>query len=88
VAIDQYCRNHLLFAKDLCMLPHLGTLANASQLRIEGQHYSPAQLAIVTKIYRNEIDKLAADPANYLFNPELLSVLSTATGHELGRGCQ
>lgn len=88
VAIDQYCRNHLLFAKDLCMLPHLGTLANASQLRIEGQHYSPAQVAIVTNIYRTEIDKLAIDPANYTFDPALLNVLIAATGRELGRGCQ
>lgn len=67
IAIDQYGRNHLLFAKDLCLFAFLPELfANGiTRFRIEGQHYSPAHIAAVTAYYRQELDKLAANPAGY-----------------------
>ncbi|EGO61818.1 peptidase U32 family protein [Acetonema longum] len=67
IAIDQYGRNHLLFAKDLCLFAFLPELfANGiTRFRIEGQHYSPTHIAAVTAYYRQELDKLAANPAGY-----------------------
>lgn len=64
VRTDQYCRNHLFFARDLCLLGGLAPLAAAgvARLRVEGQHYDPAHLGQVVAAYRREIDE--GDPGD------------------------
>ncbi len=65
VKIDQYCRNHILFAHDLCLAGRLAPLAGAGvgAFRIEGQHYGPAHVGEVVAAYRREIDRAAAPEA-------------------------
>jgi putative protease len=61
VKIDQFCRNHILFARDLCLAGRLAPLAAAGvrALRIEGQHYGPAHVGAVVAAYRRELDGAA-----------------------------
>ncbi|MDT8900587.1 peptidase U32 family protein [Anaeroselena agilis] len=62
VKIDQYCRNHILFGRDLCLAGRLAPLAAAGigAFRIEGQHYSPGHVGEVVAAYRRELDGTAA----------------------------
>lgn len=87
IKIDQYCRNHILFAKDLCLLPHLPALlaAGISQFRIEGQHYTPELAARITAIYRHELDKLATGN-NDAFDKTLIDRLAADSPRKLGVG--
>lgn len=87
IKIDQYCRNHILFAKDLCLLPHLQALMSAgiSHYRIEGQDYSPELVGLITATYREELDKLAANE-QYTFDKTLVEKLAAASPRELGIG--
>ncbi len=57
---DQYCRNHLFMAKDLCMIAHLDSLRhrNIRRLRIEGTLYEPAYLQRLVALYAEAIDNL------------------------------
>ncbi|MPM89377.1 hypothetical protein SDC9_136486 [bioreactor metagenome] len=86
IMIDQYCRSHILFAKDLCLLPYLGALAGIAQSRIEGQHYTPEQLAIITRTYREELDKLAANQNQYQFDQKQLKKITAISPREVGIG--
>ena len=49
---------HPLSPKDLCMIDHIGELADAgvASLKIEGRMKSPEYVAIVTSIYRKYLD--------------------------------
>ncbi len=87
LAIDQYCRNHILFAKDLCLLPHLPALLNAgiNHYRIEGQLYTPELVGKVTALYRAELDKLATSN-NYVFDKTCLDKLAEVSPRPLGIG--
>ncbi len=62
---DQYCRNHLFMAKDLCMIDHLQRLQhqNIYQLRIEGALYETDYLHQLVKIYKQAIDQLGVTSA-------------------------
>ncbi len=59
---DQYCRNHLFMAKDLCMIDHLERLqhSNINQLRIEGALYETDYLQKLVQFYKQAIDQLSA----------------------------
>ncbi|WP_425061226.1 hypothetical protein SCACP_20120 [Sporomusa carbonis] len=59
VATDQFCRMHILNAKELSMLPHVPRLMRAglSRLRIEAKYSSPQEVARITKLYRQLIDQ-------------------------------
>ena len=85
--IDQYCRNHILFAKDLCLLPHLPALMSAgiNHYRIEGQHYPPELVGLITALYRTELDKLAAG-GNYTFDKTCIDKLTASSPRALGIG--
>ncbi|RRJ67544.1 U32 family peptidase [Paenibacillus oralis] len=52
---DVYGRNHLMLAKELCLLPVVKelTAAGASVLRIEGATYRPEELERIVKAYKN-----------------------------------
>lgn len=81
IAIDQYGRNHILFAKDLCLLPHIEALSFIGRYRIEGQHYSPELVGLLTQCYRQQIEtpSLALEKA-------LWEKLTLTSPRELGIG--
>lgn len=60
IRIDQYGRNHLYFAKDLCLYPYLAKFNGLASYRIEAQDYTPEFTGRVTKLYREALDALAA----------------------------
>ena len=85
IKIDQYCRNHLLLAKDLCLLPYLQFLTGISRYRIEGQHYTASQVGLITEFYRQELDKCTAQQG-YCFDSALLDKIAAIGPRELGIG--
>lgn len=87
VVIDQYCRNHILFANDLCLLAHLAALyrGGINYYRIEGQHYSPELVGRLTAAYRRELDRLAAKPGEEL-DRSLLDDIAANSPRPLGIG--
>lgn len=58
IRVDQFDRNHIYFAKDLCFYPYLAKFNGIASYRIEAQDYSPEFTGTVTKIYRTALDKL------------------------------
>lgn len=58
IRVDQFGRNHIYFAKDLCFYPYLAKFNGIASYRIEAQDYSPEFTGTVTKIYRTALDKL------------------------------
>ncbi len=60
IRIDQYGRNHLYFAKDLCLYPYLAKFNGLASYRIEAQDYTPELTGRVTKLYREALDALVA----------------------------
>ena len=60
IRIDQYGRNHLYFAKDLCLYPYLAKFNGLASYRIEAQDYTPELTGRVTKLSREALDALAA----------------------------
>ena len=60
IRIDQYGRNHLYFAKDLCLYPYLAKFNGLASYRIEAQDYTPELTGRVTKLYREALAALAA----------------------------
>ena len=87
VKIDQYCRNQVLLANDLCLLPHLAGLyaGGVSHYRIEGQHYTPSLVGQLTAAYRRELDRLAGQSGEN-FDPALLTAIAASSPRELGIG--
>lgn len=86
IMIDQYCRSHILFAKDLCLLPYLKSLPGIAQFRIEGQHYTPEQLTIIIRVYRQELDKIVKNQESYVFDDDQLKKIAAISPRELGIG--
>lgn len=58
IRVDQYGRNHIYFAKDLCYYPYLDKLNGVASYRIEAQDYMPELAAEVTAAYRKALDAL------------------------------
>lgn len=58
--IDQYGREHLYFAHDLCLLPYLEKFQGLASLRIEAQDYGAELTAKIVRAYREAIDQLTA----------------------------
>ncbi len=63
IRIDQYGRNHIYFAKDLCLYPYLDKFNGFASYRIEAQDYEPALVFAVTALYRDRLDRLSRDDA-------------------------
>ncbi|MEN6414456.1 MAG: DUF3656 domain-containing protein [Veillonellales bacterium] len=59
VAADQYCRMHILNAKELSMLPHVVKFSQLGiqRIRIEGKKSDTAHLAKITQLYRELLDQ-------------------------------
>jgi putative protease len=82
VVTDQFCRMHILNAKELSMLPHVNTLnkIGVNRLRIEGKYTSKESLYKITKLYRELLDLGENHPL--LQNGDFSSV----EGREITRG--
>lgn len=59
IRIDQFGREHIYFAKDLCLYPYLAKFNGIASYRIEAQDYTPEFTGKVTKIYREALSALA-----------------------------
>ena len=68
--VDQDCRNHIYLANELALLPYLFSFYGAgfAGLRLEIPLYKTDEVKTVTRLYRQEIDHLWDDPANYTFS--------------------
>jgi len=86
IMVDQYDRSHLLFTKDLCLLPHLTALNTVHNYRIEGQYYTPELVGLITNIYRQELDKISTQQSQYQFDTSQLDKLVAASPRKLGLG--
>lgn len=80
IVADQYCRNHLLAAKDLALLPVLDSFLalNAASLRIEAQFYSPDLTGRVTAAYRRALDRWRAGERAAPARPEWESLIAAS----------
>ena len=58
IEVDQYCRNHIFFASDLCVLPYINSFikTDINSFRIEAQYYNDDLIATIVKLYRKQID--------------------------------
>ena len=54
--MDQYGRDHIYFAKDLCLYQYIKDIEGAASYRIEAQDYSPELTGKLTKLYRQVLD--------------------------------
>lgn len=57
--MDQFGRNHILFAKDLCYYPYLDKLNGVASYRIEAKDYTPEWTGALTAMYRQALDRLS-----------------------------
>ncbi len=59
VVTDQYCRMHVLNAKELSMIPHVARFAEigVDRLRIEAKYMDAAAVTKITQLYRGLIDQ-------------------------------
>lgn len=59
VATDQFCRMHILNAKELSMLPHVPKFScmGIERIRIEGKKSAPEYLGRITRLYREILDQ-------------------------------
>ncbi len=64
IEVDQYCKNNILFASDLCTLPYLSSFmeSDIDCLRIEAQYYEDDFVGTLVKFYRKQMDMYASDP--------------------------
>jgi len=58
IEIDQYCRNHLLLARDICVLPYLHSFirTGVKVFRIEAQYYTEECVKVLVSMYRKYLD--------------------------------
>jgi len=76
IMTDQYCRNHIMTARDVALLPHLPVFLrmHPASLRIDGTLYSPQLLGRIVRAYRDFLDRYEEDgdvpgPAPELWEP-------------------
>jgi putative protease len=58
IEIDQYCRNHLLLARDVCILPYLHAFVQTqiTSFRIEAQYYEDALVKTIVNLYHKYLN--------------------------------
>ena len=84
IRVDQYGRNHICFAKDLCLYPYLEKFNGIASYRIEAQEYDAELTGMVTKLYRERLDALM-NGSNEV-NTEALEKLQKASPRSFGLG--
>ncbi len=72
IEVDQYCRNHIMFATDLCVLPYLNSflMTGVEVFRIEAQYYDDDLVETVVNMYRKRMDLLMDNPNAFYPLPE------------------
>ena len=72
IEVDQYCRNHIMFSSDLCVLPYLNSFikTDVEVFRIEAQYYEDSFVGKVVKFYRNRLDLFKDNPDVFYPVPE------------------
>jgi len=72
IEVDQYCRNHIMLATDLCVLPYLNSflMTDVAALRIEAQYYEDDLVETVVNMYRKHMDLLMESPNAFYSLPE------------------
>ncbi len=83
VFTDQYCKNHMITSKDICLLPIINKLRSwgVTAFRIEGQHYTAQVLGKVVSIYRHIIDR-----TNEVSYEHYMNKIKAITGREQSLG--
>lgn len=78
----------ILSSKDLCMIQHIPELVHAgvTAWKIEGRMKSQYYVAVVTRIYREALDRYLANPHGYVYDPKWLSELEKVSHREYGTG--
>lgn len=78
----------ILSSRDLCMIQHIPELIRAgiTAWKIEGRMKSQYYVAVVTRIYREALDRFFADPDRYMYDPRWLSELEKISHREYGTG--
>ena len=84
IRIDQFGRNHLYFAKDLCLYPYLEKFNGIASYRIEAQDYEPELVRLTTRTYREALDALAN--GQKAFDKAALAELAVKSPREFGIG--
>lgn len=61
---DQYCRTHLLLARDICVLPYLHSFVQTGTkvLRIEAQYYNDSLVKTLVSMYHKYLSIYAEHP--------------------------
>jgi len=82
--------SYLLNSRDLCLLEELPTLVSAGvdSLKIEGRMKSSYYVAAVTRVYREALDRLAADPQAWQVDPRWIEELDMVSHRPYGTGLQ
>jgi len=83
VTTDQFCRMHILNAKELSMLPHVNRFARIGidRLRIEAKFATAAEVAKITALYRELIDQGEDHPTLVQGNWEKIEHANITRGH-------
>ena len=84
IRIDQYGRNHIYFAKDLCLYPYLDKFCGVASYRVEAQDYSPELTGLVTRLYRERLDGLSGGKAEC--DDELFAAVQEKSPRQFGIG--
>ena len=84
IRMDQYDRNHIYFAKDLCLYPYLEKFKGLAAWRIEAQTYDEKLTGSVTKLYRQALDRLLEGATE--FSKEDLAPIAEASPRKFGVG--
>lgn len=82
--MDQFGRNHILFAKDLCYYPYLAKYNGIGAFRIQAKDYASETVGKITKIYRAALDKL--DSGSEYFDQKDFDELQSCGPRKLGVG--
>ncbi|MEE9934901.1 MAG: U32 family peptidase [Deltaproteobacteria bacterium] len=69
--------SYLLSSKDLCLLPHLPRVleTGVAAVKVEGRMKSSYYTAAVARVYRQALDALVAEGADYVCRPEWMEEL-------------
>ena len=87
--VEQDERGTYFFSsKDLCLIKYIPELiqSGASSFKIEGRMKSIYYTSVVTKIYREAIDRYWKDRGKYLYNPEWEKELSKTSNRAFTTG--
>lgn len=86
--IEDESGTFILSSRDLCMIQYIPELIRAGIIawKMEGRMKSQYYVAVVTRIYREALDRYFADPDNYAYDVKWLSELEKISHREYGTG--